>query len=100
MTHTSSKKEELFGDDTVSKIIEDIWFAARRGEADMRPYEERINSQLTQALKELKEEVIGEDIDEDNYGWKNWKGTTAKAINIILEEQRKAIDEKIKELEG
>jgi hypothetical protein len=34
--------ELLFGSDTPSKILEDVWFAARRGDADMRPFESRI----------------------------------------------------------
>ncbi|GAA1053928.1 hypothetical protein [Dietzia natronolimnaea] len=37
----------LYGAETQSQVVEDIWFAARRGEADMRPYEKRLDAITT-----------------------------------------------------
>jgi hypothetical protein len=42
-------------------------------------------------LDRIEKEIIGEDIDENNYGWKNFSAGAPQAINIILSEQRQAL---------
>lgn len=42
-------------------------------------------------LQWVADEVIGKDIDPENYGWKNWQGGAPKAINVTLDEQRNVL---------
>ena len=102
MTHTSSKKEELARD--FENIIL-AWSSGISGEQHNKlpPEARELVSMLvssstritTKALKELKEEVIGEVPSKMNTN--NWKYD--KRVAELKLWQHQAIDNKIKELE-
>lgn len=86
---TATKIEDNPFSETGSKIVEDIWFAARRGEGDMRPYEARLD-QYTQRL--VLEGKIAEAQNEINLLLKDYKTTDDYNLKIAANrmEQRKA----------
>lgn len=99
MTHTSSKKEEL------EELLYDVYahgYAGAQNALDglsvreaLPKLEKIIASRITQALKELKEEVIGEVPSKMNTD--NWKYDRRVAELKLWQHQ--AIDNKIKALE-
>jgi len=121
MTHTSSKKEEL--DSEITGLLFDLTdfsiykfetqedtdeayatvFEYKKDATDA--IKELVVEQVTQALKELKEEVIGED-DTMIPGRHRTTSIEAMENDIRLErsklraKQRQVIDQKIKALEG
>ena len=70
---TNTKQDDtLFSEkDTSSRIVEDLWFAARRGQGDVRYYEKRIErlicDTVNNALDEVKskKQVMTFDVNSD-----------------------------------
>lgn len=77
------------------RLDEILWAVANHYDPDTTdPYPHVTVPEAKAAIRTLVlEEIIGEDVDPDNWGWRNWQGGAPKAINLILAEQRKKLED-------
>jgi len=85
---TNTKQDDtLFSEkDTSSRIVEDLWFAARRGQGDVRYYEKRIERLISDTVNKVLDELSHDlRLREDNYGSLK-VGSARSAIEQVRED--------------
>lgn len=88
-TKLNNTQAELCGEDSLSKVVEEVWFAARHGEIDMRPYERRITAHAGKQLLD----IIGPNEPVDGFSKDPNRSIRPAARNEVREELRAKMKE-------